>query len=165
MGKNTVQWYWGLLASIALGFFGFILYPSVVHMHFYFSYIGICAVIDGVAFFVYCGIFRKFKELTFWKLTVYLILIVAPSIIIASMTTDLSHSTNYFVAREFILWPNISLNLHSLLFFCAFVLFTSLNFVLWRSLFSITIWQVVGISISLGFINTIICWISTPVFK
>jgi hypothetical protein len=165
MEKNSVLWFLGLSAYIALGLFGFALYPSVVHIHFYFSCIVICAVVDGIAFFVCCAILRKFGEFAFWKFAVYLILIAAPSLVIASLTTELSHPFNYSVARQFVLCPHITLNLHSFLFFCAFILFASLNFLLWRFLFSVTIRQVVGVSVSLALINTIICWISTPIFN
>jgi hypothetical protein len=132
MKNNTVQWFLGSSAYIALGLFGFMLYPSVVHIRILFPTICVCAVMDAIAFFVSCGILRKFKELAFWKFTVYLVLIVVPSTIISGITTDFSH--NFFVARDyfFVLQPDIRPDPQLFLLFCAFVLLASLNFVLWR---------------------------------
>jgi hypothetical protein len=165
MKKDNIYWLWCLTAYIALGLFGFMLCPSLVHMRLYFSCSIISAAVDAVAFFVCCVILRKFGEFTFWKLGVYLVLIIAPSIIIASITTDLSHPMYYSLARHFVLWSNVSLNLHSFLFFCALIVLMALNFVLWRALFNVTIRQAMWVSIPLGFINTIICWLTTPIFK
>lgn len=163
--RKKIQWFWGLSAYIALGLFGFLLYPSVIYTHIFLSCVFGCVVIDSIAFFVGCAILRKFKELAFWKFTVYLVLIVAPSTILASISTDLTHPMYYSLARYFVLWSNVSLNLHSFLFFYALIVLISLNFVLWRVLLNVTIRQAFWVSIPVGLINTITCWLTTPIFK
>jgi hypothetical protein len=154
MKKNSIQWPWGLSAYIALGLFGFILYPSVVHIRISLLCVCVCVVMDSIAFFVSCGILRKFKELAFWKFTVYIVLIVAPSTIISGITTDLSH--NFFVARDnfFVLRPDLRPDPQLFLLFCAFTLLVSLNFVLWRALFNATLRQAVLLGFLVGFFNT-----------
>ena len=165
MKKTSVQWFWGLSAYIALGLFGFMLYPSVVHIRIFSFGVFVCAIMDSIVFFVSCGILRKFKELAFWKFTVYLALIVAPSTIISGITTDLSH--NFFVARDnfFVLRPDIRPDPQLFLLFCAFIFFVSLNFVLWRVLFNVTIRQAGLLGFLVGFFNTIACLIATPIVK
>lgn len=165
MKKNSAQWFWGLSAYIALGLFGYMLYPAVVHIRILFSCVCAYAVIDSIAFFVGCGIFRKFKEFAFWKLAVYLVLIVTPSTIISGIATNLSH--NFFIARDyfFVLQPDIRPDPQLFLLFCAFVLLASLNFVLWRALFNVTLRQAVLPGFLLGFFNTIACLVATPIVK
>ncbi|MCE5186298.1 MAG: hypothetical protein LLF76_09260 [Planctomycetaceae bacterium] len=165
MKKNIVQWCLGLSAYIALCLFGFILYPSVLHIHILLSVICVCAVMNSIAFFVSYGILRKLKEFAFWKFAVYLVLIVAPSTIISGISTDLSQ--NFFVARDnfYILRPDIRPDPQMFLIFFAFVLLAALNFVLWRALFNTTLRQAVLLGLLVGFFNTVACFVATPIVK
>jgi hypothetical protein len=163
--KSSVQWCLVLSTYIALGLLGFMLYPSVVHTPILFSCIYVCAVLDSIVFFICCGILRKLEVLTFWKFMVYLVMIVVPSTVVSSITSDLSH--NFFIARDnfFVLWPNIRPDPQLFLLFCAFILLASLNFVLWRALFNTTLRQAILVGFLLGFFNMIACLVATPIVK
>ena len=164
MRKNSVQWFLGLSAFAALCLIGLMLNPSVIYTRIL-SIVCVAGIIDAVVFFIGYGIFRKFEMLVFWKFAVYLVLIVAPSTIISGITTDLSH--NFFVARDnfFVLRPDIRPDPQLFLLFCAFILFVSLNFVLWRVLFNVTIRQAGLLGFLVSFFNTIACLIATPIVK
>jgi hypothetical protein len=166
MEKNNIywiDWFWGLLACIAIESFGLLLYlPTLCRESFFmvtYSYI----LTGGITFFVGCWILKKFKEFAFWRFLIYLVLIIAPGTLISSITTTLSRPVNFSPLRDssfiFRSDPQWFLSL------CAFVLFMSLNTLSWRLLFNITLRRAFLAGAIAGLLNTITYLAITPVFK
>ncbi len=163
MKKDNIYWPWSLSACIVLGLLGLLVYPPIMRMRYSLVAIYLYLIVGGISFLAGCWILRKFKEFAFWKLAVYLALVVAPGIVISGITTNLSHSANFFTARDnfFIFRPDPLLFLS----FCAFVLFVSLNVLSWRMLFKITLRRAFLAGAIVGLLNTITYLAITPVFK
>lgn len=146
MQKNRLHWLLGLSTLVTLFLLGLILYPSVVYTDM-FSVVCVYVVIDTVVFIVGYSILRKLDTLAFWKFIAYLAAVIGASVAINSVL--------YEAASEFF----------AFFIFTVFMILTSLNFVLWRTLFAISLRRACLIAMLIGLVNSLVCIAATPICK
>ena len=86
------------------------------------------------------------------KIVVYFITIIFLNVFLSYIIGDVLH--NYCITyKHFVVWPGYHVDIENFLFFCAFGLFVSVNFISWRVLFHRTIGEAVGLSLLIGIVN------------
>ena len=104
-------------------------------------------LVDCVPFLAGLLWLRPPRPIPFWKVTVYLVLIMGISVPLSMAPTDL---VNTFYKACFAL---------------EWVLFAAVNAYLWEALFKVTIQRKWDVSIVIGFVNAALCILSVPVIK